>query len=75
MAKDILIGVGLVALFTLSLIGICTLAQMAQRNQSDFMCVYCNHGISFHEDFVMCPDGTRFHADCYLEYLKTNKEG
>lgn len=33
-------------------------------------CAYCNNQISESADIVRCSDGRRFHAECYLQYLR-----
>lgn len=38
-------------------------------------CVYCNNSISESADIVCCSDGRRYHAECYLQYIKDGENG
>lgn len=38
-------------------------------------CAYCQNTISEHADTVICTDGRRYHAECYLRYIEEKQDG
>lgn len=38
-------------------------------------CAYCQNAISKHADTVICTDGRRYHAECYLRYIEEGDNG
>ena len=44
-------------------------------NEKSGCCAYCQNTISEHADTVICTDGRRYHAECYLRYIEEGKNG
>ena len=38
-------------------------------------CAYCQNTISEHADTVICTDGRRYHAECYMRYIEEGENG
>lgn len=38
-------------------------------------CAYCQNTISEHADTVICTDGRRYHAECYLRCIEEKQDG
>ena len=44
-------------------------------DSNQFACAYCQNTINDHADTVICTDGRRYHAECYLRYIEEGKNG
>lgn len=48
-------------------------AAKVSANEKSGCCSYCQSTISEHADTVICTDGRRYHAECYLRYIEEKK--
>lgn len=42
-------------------------------DKNQYACAYCQNKISEHANTVICTDGRRYHAECYLRYIEEEK--
>lgn len=77
--NDVLFSVTMfMAMFALMLIAIFVVGVMVYgltHQEFDYSCAYCQSTISEHADTVICTDGRRYHAECYLRYIEEGKNG
>ena len=62
--------IGIILIFFVGGVGI----GIAVKEESS-ACAYCQNTISDHADTVICTDGRRYHAECYLRYIEEGKNG
>lgn len=67
--EKILDFIGIIACITL-LVCICAAAIKFCLDSNQSVCAYCQTTISEHADTVICTDGRRYHAECYLRYIE-----
>lgn len=52
--------------------GVGIVIEVIEKNPA---CAYCQNAISEHADTVICTDGRRYHAECYLRYIEEGDNG
>lgn len=62
--------IGIILIFLVGGVGIA----IAVREENS-ACTYCQNTISEHADTVICTDGRRYHAECYLRYIEEGDNG
>jgi hypothetical protein len=68
MNDDVLFGIGLgVFGIIIATAMICIVSIFFEKEN---LCAYCKNTISEHADTVICTDGRRYHAECYLRYIE-----
>ena len=68
-AKAIMI-IGIALTFLVGGIGI-----VIELSEGNSACAYCQNTIAEHADTVICTDGRRYHAECYLRYIEEKQHG
>lgn len=72
--EKILDFIMIIACITL-LVCICAAAIKFCLDSNQSACAYCQNPISEHADTVICTDGRRYHAECYLRYIEEGDNG
>lgn len=49
-------------------------AATVSANDKSGCCAYCQNKISEHANTVICTDGRRYHAECYLRYIEEKQD-
>ena len=60
--------IGIILIFLTGGVGIA----IAVREENSAS-AYCQNKINEHADTVICTDGRRYHAECYLRYIEEKK--
>lgn len=71
-------GAMFMVMFALMLIAIFVVGVMVYgltHQEFDYSCAYCQNAISEHADTVICTDGRRYNAECYLRYIEEGDNG
>ena len=61
--------IGIILLFLAVGVG-CAIA----LEEESSTCAYCQSTISEHADMVICTDGRRYHAECYIQYIENKNK-
>lgn len=69
MSREVAGIIGLILLFLLAI------AFGVSEISKSYACAYCQSTISEHADTVICTDGRRYHAECYLRYIEEGDNG
>lgn len=70
MSEKTVVIIGIILLFLAVGVG----SAIALKEESN-ACAYCQNTISEHADTVICTDGRRYHAECYLRYIEEGDNG
>lgn len=70
MNENTVLIIGIILLFLAVGVG----SAIALKEESS-ACAYCQNAISEHADTVICTDGRRYHAECYLRYIEEKQDG
>lgn len=70
MNENTVLIIGIILLFLAVGVG-CAIALKEESSA----CAYCQNTISEHADTVICTDGRRYHAECYLRYIEEGDNG
>lgn len=70
MSERTVVIIGIILIFFVAGVGI----GIAVKEENP-ACAYCQNPISEHADTVICTDGRRYHAECYLRYIEEGKNG
>lgn len=70
MSGNTIMVIGIILIFLVGGVGIA----IAVREENS-ACAYCQSTISEHADTVICTDGRRYHAECYLRYIEEKQDG
>lgn len=70
MSGNTIMVIGIILIFLVGGVGIA----IAVREENS-ACAYCQSTISDHADTVICTDGRRYHAECYLRYIEEKQDG
>lgn len=65
MSKEAIMVIGIILILLVGSIGI-----VIELSEGNSACTYCQNAISEHADTVICTDGRRYHAECYLRYIE-----
>lgn len=64
MNENMWLIIGIILLFLA--VGVGSAIALKEGNSA---CAYCQNTIAAHADTVICTDGRRYHAECYLRYI------
>lgn len=70
MSGNTIMIIGIILIFLAGSVG----SAIALKEESS-TCAYCQNTISEHADTVICTDGRRYHAECYLRYIEEGENG
>ena len=70
MSEKTVVIIGIILIFFVAGVGIGI--AVGEENSA---CAYCQSTISEHADTVICTDGRRYHAECYLRYIEEGENG
>lgn len=70
MSEKTVVIIGIILVFFVGGVGI----GIAVKEENP-ACAYCQNTISEHADTVICTDGRRYHAECYLRYIEEGDNG
>lgn len=70
MNENTVLIIGIILLFLAVGVG----CAIALKEESP-ACAYCQTTISEYADTVICTDGRRYHAECYLRYIEEGDNG
>lgn len=69
MNENTVLIIGIILLFLAVGVG----SAIALKEESS-TCAYCQNPISEHADTVICTDGRRYHAECYIRYIENKNK-
>lgn len=70
MNENTVLIIGIILLFLA--VGVGCAIELKEESST---CAYCQNTISEHADTVICTDGRRYHAECYLRYIEEGDNG
>ena len=70
MNENTVLIIGIILLFLA--VGVGCAIELKEESST---CAYCQSTISEHADTVICTDGRRYHAECYLRYIEEGENG
>lgn len=72
MSGNTIMVIGIILILLTGGVGIAIAIAESEENSA---CAYCQNTISEHADTVICTDGRRYHAECYLRYIEEKQDG
>lgn len=63
------VALSFLMLFTIFVVGVMI------YDITHYKCAYCQNMISGHADTVICTDGRRYHAECYMRSIMEGENG